>query len=1062
MARRAQRPLLATSALVAAASLVLCVACRRQSETGEPRASAGDARPAAAAGGELFPLPPGEPQERALAPGASHHYRLQLAAGDFLHAVAEQHGVDLELRLVAPDGTSAAGLDRPFGAYVEEPLIALAEIAGEHRLEVRAFDSKRPPGRYRLSVRALRRATEEDRLLVAAVKDFLRRPAPATRDEHRAAIPRWHDLLRRWRRLDEPWWQAETLDRLGYSHYRLGQWRQALDAYRRAADLFAAAGDRGALAYELTEAGRARAKLGDLDGAAADFERSLALRLELGDRRGTAFAHHNLADVLHLRGENRRARESYDRALAIWEAEADPREMGTTLHNLGVLYAELGDYAAARDRLRRAEAAFIEAQSSRRLASTLNQLGKLHRRLGEPQVALDLLRRALELRREADDVAGQASSLSELGRTYQDLGRREEALASYRRALAFLDRLDRPRSRAKVLRYLGSLHHRRGDFAAAAGAYRRALDLARRLHEPASEAESLAGLAQAARRQGDFASARQALEQALEIAESLRLSVLAPSLRARYFATAQPYVDAYVDLLMELHRRQPSAGHDARALEVADGARMRSLRDLLATSNGGALPAASSPLVRREAELKGEINRLEGERQRLLRLLEDGAEASRRAPIDARLTALDRSLRDLLLRLQDVRGEIRLERPAHAALTQPRRLSLKQIQQRVLGGNALLLTYRLGAERSYLWVVGGDSLASFELPPRAPIERAAVEVHRLLETSHRRTSQAAARQALCALAGHVLAPLAGHLAGEHLLIVADGALDYVPFAALPRPRDLGSCATAVPLVEDHPITYLPSASTLAALRRGRGERPAPRGLLAVVADPVLNRRDPRLRSPAGAVRAGPEDATRAAAGACDALERLPFAGREAAAILALAPPAEGFQALGFDATKELVQGGVLRAYRFVHLATHGRLDAAHPELSGLVLACLDPTGQRRDGELRLHEIYDLELTAEMVVLSACQTALGEEIRGEGLWGLTRGFLHAGAARVMVSLWRVGDRGTAELMEHVYRALLDRGLSPAAALREAQLAMRRDPQWAAPYHWAGFLIQGEWR
>ncbi|HMX29507.1 MAG TPA: CHAT domain-containing protein, partial [Blastocatellia bacterium] len=190
------------------------------------------------------------------------------------------------------------------------------------------------------------------------------------------------------------------------------------------------------------------------------------------------------------------------------------------------------------------------------------------------------------------------------------------------------------------------------------------------------------------------------------------------------------------------------------------------------------------------------------------------------------------------------------------------------------------------------------------------------------------------------------------------------------------------------------------------------------------------------------------------------LQRLPFSREEANAILALTPESERFVALDFDANQDAAIKPELGQYRYVHFATHGLVDNQTPELSGLVLSQLDAEGRNRDGYLRMVEIYNLNLPAELVVLSACKTGLGKDVRGEGLMSLTRGFMYAGAARVLVSLWDVNDKSTADLMSELYRGLLERRLRPSAALRAAQLKMMNTRQWAAPFYWAGFTQQGE--
>jgi CHAT domain-containing protein len=260
-------------------------------------------------------------------------------------------------------------------------------------------------------------------------------------------------------------------------------------------------------------------------------------------------------------------------------------------------------------------------------------------------------------------------------------------------------------------------------------------------------------------------------------------------------------------------------------------------------------------------------------------------------------------------------------------------------------------------------------------------------------------------------------------------------------------------------------------------------REAPKNSVAVLADPVFAIDDPRVGSNARRIDAGSAgfqaaaDADRTdvtyvaralrSAGALGdtgvpRLSRLPFSREEARAIGALAPAAQRLEATGFDASRATATSGVLGAYRFVHFATHGLLNGEHPELSGLVLSLVDRQGNTQDGFLRLNDIYNLRLPAEVVVLSACQTALGREIRGEGLVGLTRGFMYAGARRVVASLWQVDDLATAELMRLFYRGMLKDGLRPAAALRAAQRELARQPQWGSPYFWSAFVIQGEWR
>jgi CHAT domain-containing protein len=190
--------------------------------------------------------------------------------------------------------------------------------------------------------------------------------------------------------------------------------------------------------------------------------------------------------------------------------------------------------------------------------------------------------------------------------------------------------------------------------------------------------------------------------------------------------------------------------------------------------------------------------------------------------------------------------------------------------------------------------------------------------------------------------------------------------------------------------------------------------------------------------------------------------RLPFSRYEAESIIALTPKVTGLKATDFNASRALAMSRQLSQYRIVHFATHGLLNSERPELSGLVFSLVDREGKQQDGFLRLHEIYNLQLNADLVVLSACETGLGKEIKGEGLIGLTRGFMYSGAPRVVASLWNVDDFATAELMKLFYQRMLKDGLPAGAALRASQLELSRQKRWASPYFWAGFVLHGEWK
>jgi CHAT domain-containing protein len=404
----------------------------------------------------------------------------------------------------------------------------------------------------------------------------------------------------------------------------------------------------------------------------------------------------------------------------------------------------------------------------------------------------------------------------------------------------------------------------------------------------------------------------------------------------------------------------------------------------------------------------------------------------------------------------------------------------------MLNDDTVLLEYSLGEKRSFVFVLDQQSIRVVQLAGQARIEQAARRMHRSVAAYGDSTLQGmntledAVQQAVFNLSRLVLSPIPSDWLRKRILVVPDGALEYVPFTALVRPAARG-LAVGAPLVSAHEVVNLPSASSVAALRDRKTPETAFSGAVAVLADPVFELNDSRLRTrpektqkatevqrrEAGLVSLsdGTPPLTRSAVDFGLArnmninLRRLPGTRREAREILSLSLRSKA--ALDFDASRATAMSPELSRYGIVHFATHGLLNSQHPELSGLVFSLVDKNGNAQNGFLQLQDIYNMNLPADLVVLSACETGLGKEISGEGLVGLTRGFMYAGASRVVASLWKVSDAATAELMQRFYRGMLQEHLSPPAALRQAQISMWKQKRWHSPYFWAAFQIQGDW-
>jgi CHAT domain-containing protein len=593
-----------------------------------------------------------------------------------------------------------------------------------------------------------------------------------------------------------------------------------------------------------------------------------------------------------------------------------------------------------------------------------------------------------------------------------------------------------------------------GELQKAARMYGLALRLRRQIGDRPGEADTLFHIAQLKRKQGQQVSALDYIDSCVSIVESLRVRVLSQNLRASFFAAARKYYDLYQIILFELHQTEPMAGYDQRAFQVSERARARGLMELLAESSLDLTRGVEPSLLLEERTVRQELN---AQLDRQMRLLSSGDWPEEAARLGEEIETLNREYEQLEAR-------IRRTSPHYAEIMKPVPLTLKRLQETLLDDETLLLEFFLGDEKSFVWAVSRHSMKSAELPPRANIEQLAIALYKNLSQS---SSEFERTRTLLPVSGRVegtpsniasilsetlLGPIADQLHFRKLVIVADGPLQFVPFAALPNPK------THLYLAAKHEVINTPSASTLEVLRKEMLTRQNPEKTLAIFADPVFEREDERLRNFRPKKNAEVSRASLQMEGV--PLTRLPFTRREAQAILALVSAEKSLPALDFQASREMMLNPEIENYKYIHLATHGFLNTVLPEQSGIVLSLFNNEGESQEGFVSAGDIFNLKLHADVVVLSACRTALGKQVGGEGILGLARAFLYAGASRVVASLWKVDDVATAEFMQIFYEGMLGKNkLTPSQALRTAQIKMMNDPRWKSPYYWAGFVLQG---
>lgn len=783
--------------------------------------------------------------------------------------------------------------------------------------------------------------------------------------------------------------------------------------------------------------GRANDVLGEPQKALAAYGRAEELYLSAGDELSRARTLNNRGVLARQLGLYEQALELYSRAFSLFEKLGERRWRARTLGNLGLLFAEVGDGERARQHLERALVAWRELGDKAGESVALTQLGRHFGLAGDSLRSAEHYRLALSIDRESGSRRSQGLALAGLAGALADGGSASAALPLFKEAVELLRAEGEQNNLAFTFCKQGKAALAAGDLDQARAALEAAVQQARVSGRRSDEICAIKEEAELLARQGDLARALERLEGALALAEGLRRELVSPDLRASYSRILREAYERSVTLWMARHRQNPEAGFDARALEVSERARARTFVELLGEARAD-LRGSSSP--EKAARLASALQRLAAKNERAF--LAAGEERSR----------LETEMLEIEREVDRLEAEIRRENPRFAQLERPTALSAARMRE-LLDAETVLLVYFLGEERSFLFRVEPRGVEGFELAPRRTIEAAARRFYEELSQKAGAGTNAGAE-----VARLVLGPLAGKIDGRRLVVVPDGALAYLPFGALPLPLagEAAGAGLGELLLEGRRLVHLPSVAALELLRSAAGDREPGQGI-AILADPVYSPHDSRVRRSDQTETAGasePEVAT-----FDDRWSRLPGSRREAEMIAALMPGARVFE--DFEARRDRVLGEGLAPYRIVHFATHGSIDATRPALSGLVLSMVDPAGQPINGMLRLDDIYNLRLRADLVVLSGCRTALGEEIRGEGLVGISRGFFYAGARRVLASLWPVEDFATASLMQSFYRAL-GAGVGPEAALQHAQLELRAQRRTRDPRSWAAFVLLGDWR
>jgi len=821
--------------------------------------------------------------------------------------------------------------------------------------------------------------------------------------------------------------QAEALEARGEVLHSGGDYSKAADCLSRARDLFAAAKDDDGEAQTLLMLAHALFQGGERPQALHAAGEALRLWSLTDNHYGIAQVRAALGIFAILTGEFETAQCNYAVARPLFREVGDRDDEASVLNGLGYVNRATGDWQKSFEYYQSAKDAFAGIQDFLGEHEAINGMGKALAAIRDYERLLPLYLRDLRLGRKANNPVVVASAYANIARAYEAETKYALAERFYHRSLDSYRAAGHIYGEGETLIRLGHLQANRKYYQQAIVSLEQAYSLKEKMGQVEEIAEIEYELAWIYRQVNRLQDSRLAIKKTIDIVESQRISISHFDTRALYFASVHRYYALYIQVLMLLDQQEPGLGFAKKAFEASERSKVRSLLDLLTTSNQD---APCEELLRRQLEAVGSIE----------------------------------------LRTVDVKEGAPSVGPT---------LTLEEVQAEIGSEDTVLLEYVLGDEKSYVWIVDQHDITSRELPKSGRI-RESVDTFRkaLVPPQLRRGEsavdyQARARKLDRAYRFHAQQlsrlllegiPLSGT---KRLLIVPDESLQYVPFAALPLTSP-GSGKDL--LVNQFEVVVLPSASVLGMLRKATGKRAPPTATAAIFADPVFEPDDGRVSKRGSGTSRSYEDRPASLSralrdiGGSQYIARLPASRDEAnaiASVLRSGDPQAVQVALDFDASRAHVLRDGLTRFRLVHFATHGVVDTRHPEMSGLILSLVDKKGRRQDGYLRLGDIYKLRLSADLVVLSSCDSALGKDLNSEGIIGLPRGFLYAGAKSVIASLWKVNDDATATLMSRLY-ARIRKGEGPGSALRGAQLEMMQDEQWSSPYYWAAFVLQGDYK
>jgi CHAT domain-containing protein/tetratricopeptide (TPR) repeat protein len=719
------------------------------------------------------------------------------------------------------------------------------------------------------------------------------------------------------------------------------------------------------------------------------------------------------------------AKEAYD-----FQGETD------SLSNLGMIYQEIGEYDKALDCLSKSLLIDENLGDPTQIASDYINRAIIFRKRGlntnspeDYQNALADLSSSLALAKRLREEGLEAAILNNMGSLFSDQGRYNDALENYKKAFELSDRLRDNEKKSRILNNLGIVSYKLGYFEESSRFLQQAINLATANHDGQLLWEAYFESANSFTKAANYQDALARYKVSISLIEDIRSSIKLEELKASYLG-ADKRIEAYqnlIDLLATLQKTEPDKSYDKEAFNYLERAKARAFLDSLEVAEVDISQGINPVLANREKELMRDISKAYG------KLLAPGFSAEEKEKISGQIKSSEDQLEAL-------KREIRMSSPAYADLRYPKVITYDEVQHELMSPGEAYFAYSVGKEKSHAFVVTRKGLKIFDLPARGILHQQVSAYRRAISDQQNRDFRLG-RELFKELVSPGLEP-----GLKKIVFIPDDILNLLPFETLLTRAESNSW-----LIRDYMISYAPSLSSLRVLRQRHRNGPKPRGDLLAIGDTTYGSEG----SGKGTI-AGPDILYGLGTSPGISLTPLKYSGLEIQNIARLFNHKKVMILEKENATKRRLRSLSLADYRIIHFAVHSVIDDKKPARSAIVLS-FNPD-QAEDGLLQTRDIYNLKLNADLVTLSACQTGLGQFIRGEGIEGLSRPFFYAGSSSVLMSLWAVNDQATSQLMERFYRHL--RGSeSLMEALRNAKLELISSGALSHPYYWAGFIISG---